>query len=170
MKTITIPKRFGYPTLDIIINGKVYNVKSGEEITVEDSVAEAIENAVALAPKLGVSRNKFAQFASRTITEVTLDDLAGADEIPRYFFEGCSNLKRVDIPSSVKSLGYYSFVNCTSLERVRLYSTTPPTIQAGIFNGCPATCRYVVPKEAVEAYKTAEFWDTIASRIIAAEE
>ena len=47
MKTITIPKRFGYPTLDIMVNGKVYTVKSGEEITVEDNIAEAIENAIA---------------------------------------------------------------------------------------------------------------------------
>ena len=47
MKTITIPKHFGYPTLDITINGKEYTVKSGEEIEVEDSIAEAIENAIA---------------------------------------------------------------------------------------------------------------------------
>ena len=170
MKTINIPKRFGYPTLDITINGKEYTVKSGEDISVEDHIAEAIENAMALAPKIGVSRNKFAQLVARTITEVTLDDLAGVTEIPRYLFEGCSNLTRVDIPSSVKSIGYHSFVNCTSLERVTLHSTTPPTIQAGIFNGCPSTCRYAVPKESVELYKTAEFWNTIASRIVAIDE
>ena len=51
MKTITIPKSFGYPTLDVTVNGKVYTVKSGEEITLEDHIAEAIENAIALEPK-----------------------------------------------------------------------------------------------------------------------
>ena len=44
-KTIIIPKRFGYPTLDIVVNGKVYTVESNKEIVVEDHVAEAIENA-----------------------------------------------------------------------------------------------------------------------------
>ena len=51
MKTITIPVRLGYPTVDIEINNKTYTFKSGEEITVDDYVAEVIENAIALAPK-----------------------------------------------------------------------------------------------------------------------
>jgi hypothetical protein len=51
MKTITIPKRFGYPTAKITANGKEYILKSGEEITVEDHIAEIIENAIALEPK-----------------------------------------------------------------------------------------------------------------------
>lgn len=54
MRTITVPKKYGYPTLDITVNGKEYTVKSGEEITVEDSVAEAIENAIALESKAKV--------------------------------------------------------------------------------------------------------------------
>ena len=51
MKTITIPKSFGYPTVDIVVNGKKYTVKSGEEVTIENHIAEVIENAMALAPK-----------------------------------------------------------------------------------------------------------------------
>lgn len=51
MKRITIPERFGYPTLEITINGKEQTFASGVEIEVEDSVAEAIENAIALEPK-----------------------------------------------------------------------------------------------------------------------
>lgn len=51
MKTITIPKRFGYPTAKITANGKEYILKSGEEIAVEDHIAEIIENAIALEPK-----------------------------------------------------------------------------------------------------------------------
>ena len=51
MKTITIPKNFGYPTMEIIANGKHYELSSGKEITVEDNLAEVIENAIALAPK-----------------------------------------------------------------------------------------------------------------------
>lgn len=51
MKTITIPKRFGYPTMEIIANGKRYEFKSGEEITIEDHLAEIVENAIKLEPK-----------------------------------------------------------------------------------------------------------------------
>ena len=51
MKTITIPKSFGYPTLDIVINNEKHTLKSGVEITVDDRIAEVIENAAALAHK-----------------------------------------------------------------------------------------------------------------------
>lgn len=51
MKKITIPKRFGYPTVDITINGKEETFQSGVEISVDDSIAEAIENAIGLEPK-----------------------------------------------------------------------------------------------------------------------
>lgn len=51
MKTITIPKSFGYPTTEIIANGKTYTLNSGVEITVEDHIAEIIENAIKLEPR-----------------------------------------------------------------------------------------------------------------------
>lgn len=162
-KTITIPTN--YNPYIVVINNHVYAYRAGETIEVPDEVAEAIEDALELVPKPKRYLNRLAQLASRTIEAVTEDDFTGITEIPRYFFEGCSNLKRVDIPSNVNSIGYNAFTNCTSLERVRLFPTTPPTIQAGIFNGCPKTCRYEVPSGAVEAYRTADNWNTIADRI-----
>lgn len=51
MKTITIPKSFGYPTVDIVINNIKHTLKSGVSISVEDHIAEVVENAMALAPK-----------------------------------------------------------------------------------------------------------------------
>ena len=92
MKTLTIPKRFGYPTLDITVNGIEYTVKSGEEITLEDHVAEAIENAIALAPKIGVPRSKLAQIAEDSLTELTADDLAGISMISNCAFYSCKGL------------------------------------------------------------------------------
>lgn len=54
MKTITIPKKFGYPKVNLWLNGKKYTFPTGEEINVEDEVADIIENAMALAPKIVV--------------------------------------------------------------------------------------------------------------------
>lgn len=51
MKKIIIPTRFGYPTVDILLNFKRYTLQTGVEIEVEDELAEAIENSLALEPK-----------------------------------------------------------------------------------------------------------------------
>lgn len=53
MKKIIIPKSFGYPTMDIVINYKRYTLLTGVEIEVDDSIAEVIENAIAFDPKEG---------------------------------------------------------------------------------------------------------------------
>ena len=55
MKTIIIPTRFGFPTLDLYINGRKSTFKSGEEISVEDHIAEVIENAIKLEPQTNPS-------------------------------------------------------------------------------------------------------------------
>ena len=80
MKSITIPERFGYPTLEITINGKEQTFSSGVEIEVEDSVAEAIENAIALAPKhkkfVNSSVDLRIDIAYRTVScDIPLSDL-----------------------------------------------------------------------------------------------
>lgn len=51
MKKIVIPKRFGYPTFDIVFNYKRYTLNTGVEIEVDDGLAEVIQNSIALQPK-----------------------------------------------------------------------------------------------------------------------
>ena len=151
MKTIQIPTTSN-PFI-VNINNNAYQYRAGETAEVPDEVAEAIEDALELEPKPKRYLNKLAQIASKTIEQVTVDDLAGVKEIP----------------SSVTAIGYQAFLNCTNLERIRLYSKTPPTIQGGVFSGASKTCRYEVPPDSVEAYKAAEYWSTLASWIYAME-
>lgn len=187
MKTITIPKRFGYPTLDITVNGKVYTVKSGEEITVEDSVAEAIENAIALAPKVGMSRNKIAQLAEGSITELSMSDLEGIETIAYYAFAYCKSLKSIEIPDNVKSIGNSVFTSCEGLKSVRFGDNSRlDSIGNNVFNGCKnlssvhlpqtpptianinafasinADCVFYCKTQAsLAAYKKAPIWSTL---------
>ena len=168
MKTITIPKRFGYPTLDITINGAIYTVKSGEEITVEDSVAEAIENAIALEPKQGRYLSKFAQLVEGSIKEITVGDLEGIETIgssafknctaltsvviPKSVssiglsaFSGCSSLKDITIPNSVKSIGNYAFYTCNNLTSIEIPNSVT-SIGSEVFYGCIKLERIVIPE------------------------
>lgn len=193
MKTITIPKSFGYPTMKIIANGKHYELKSGEEIIVEDHLAEIIENAVALAPKYGRSISKFAQRIEGSISEVNEDDWDGITTIYSYAFYNCDNIISIVIPNSVKSIGRFAFAYCdklakvvipesvksiderafsdnNSLERVILKAKTPPSIAASVVEYTPSTCIFEVPSESVETYKSAINWSKVADRIVAIKE
>lgn len=191
MKTITIPKRFGYPTVDITINGVEQTFASGVEISVEDSVAEAIENAIALAPQRGVPRNKVAQIADGSISEIEECDLYGIETIRSYAFYDCDNLiiiaipegvttietvsmayceklEKVVLPASITSIDGRAFSNDANLANITLKALIPPTLKNS--SSIPATCNIEVPEEAVATYKSAAEWSNIASQIIAKAE
>lgn len=120
MKTIIIPTRFGYPTLDLYINGRKSTFKSGEEISVEDYVADVIENAIALEPKQGRNKGKFAQRVDGSITELTPSDLEGVEVIGKYAFTECKNLGKIEFPNSLKNVGSWAFSNCSGLVNITI--------------------------------------------------
>ena len=187
MKTITIPKRFGYPTVDITINGKEQTFVSGEEIRVENAIAEAIENAIALAPKIGVPRNRFAQYAEGSITELTSDDLQGIESIVAYAFAYYPNVETATIPNGVKSIGSGAFYSCPNLESVTIGNSVtnislnafdtckklksvylpviPPTIASvNAFANVPTSCIfYCKSQESLNAYKAAQNWSSLTT-------
>ncbi len=191
MKTVTIPKRFGYPTAEITINGVEQTFNSGEEISVEDAVAEAIENAIALAPVHGRNIGRFAMLVEGSITEVNESDLEGINNVLAYAFYNCDSLTKIAIPNGVNRIGGYTFADCEKLEkvvlpesiasidgrafadshnltRVTLKAPTPPVLKTSSY--IPATCIFEVPAESLAVYKAASEWSNIANQIIAIEE
>lgn len=187
MTTITIPTKFGYPKFDIYINGKKYTLQSGVEITVEDNVAEVIENALDLAPKYSKNLSRLAQLAEGSITEITADDLFGIETIAAYVFSQCYSLKTLEFSDSIKVISKSAFASCTKLERVRFgYNSKINQIGVNVFNYCTSLKRvYLPPKpptlenanafgdintacvfycksqESLNAYKAAANWSTL---------
>ena len=185
MKTITIPKRFGYPTTDIISNGKHYELKSGEEITVEDHLAEIIENAIALAPKYVRNIGRLAERVEGNITKVDKSDLEGVEVIASYAFAHCDSLKTVTIPNSVTLIEKHAFYGCGSLDSVTIGNNitkievyafdwctnlksvylpeAPPVLNyTNTFGNINATCTFYCKTQAsLDAYKKAANWSTL---------
>ena len=82
-------------------------------------------------------------------------------------FQGCTSLKNITIPASVEQFGYWWFGECNNLEELTCLNTTPPIAgNYGSFSGelyyfsdiTYTKATLYVPKESVEAYKTAEIW------------
>lgn len=160
MKTITIPKRFGYPTLDIYINGKAYTFKSGEEITVEDNVADIIENAMALAPKIGRNKSKIAQLAEGSLQEITAEDLAGISKIAGCAYYSNLGLVKVTIPDGILTIEKNAFNWATNIKSVYLPKVPPNLENINAFSNLQCTF-YCKSQESLDAYNAATNWSTL---------
>ena len=87
-------------------------------------------------------------------------------------FAGCSSLNSVVIPSNITLICSYAFYNCKQLETVFCEPIVPPTIDLSdngswrAFNGNHYGRMIYVPRESVEAYKSADGWKDYADYIV----
>ena len=104
------------------------------------------------------------------LTNVTIGD--GVTTIGDQAFSHCDSLTSVTIPESVITIGYAAFYNCSSLTSVYCEATTPPILDDAAFkyynNGSVYNigCKIYVPRNSVEAYKSAEYWSDYATYIV----
>ena len=72
------------------------------------------------------------------------------------FYE-CTSLSSIKLPESITKLTQqWIFGGCTSLKEVFFFAKTPPYIAYGMFIGITPTI--YVPKESLDAYKKALYW------------
>lgn len=80
----------------------------------------------------------------------------------------CRDLTSVTIPSSVTEIHSDAFGFCDRINSVTILATTPPTLDGvSAFRPTSSLNNYpiYVPAQSVEAYKTANVWSEISSRI-----
>ena len=70
--------------------------------------------------KIVVKKNKIRDYLSKSIQEVTQDDLNSVTSIGEYAFNEYINLTSVIIPDSVILIGDSAFKNCTSIASITL--------------------------------------------------
>ena len=94
-----------------------------------------------------------------SLISITIPD--SVTSIRWYAFYECTQLRSVTIGNSVTSIGSYAFYNCTSLKEVYCKPTTPPTGGSQMFYNNASGIKIYVPRNSVEAYKSAEHWVAI---------
>ena len=160
MKTIIIPN-YNNPFI-VNINNKEYIYKAGATIEVPDEVAEAIEDALELAPKPKRYLSKFAQLVGGELSEVTAKDLEGVSTIDVSAFSSRPTLKKVAMPNSITKIEQYAFNWCTKLEGIWLPETPPTLVNANSFDKIKADCVFYCKTQAsLNAYKAATNWSTV---------
>jgi hypothetical protein len=64
------------------------------------------------------ARNILPQVLNKTVTEIVEEDLQGAETISTHLLEGCTSLRSIAIPDTVKTIGVYSVSGCTALSSI----------------------------------------------------
>ena len=76
------------------------------------------------------------------LTELVLPE--GATEIGKAAFRGCKTLKSVRLPSTVKTINEYAFLDCTALESLELNEGLE-SVGRLAFNGCTSLTSLITP-------------------------
>lgn len=187
MKTIQIPTNSN--PFVVVINSKVYSYAAGDTVEVPDEVAEAIEDAIELAPKYGRYVTRIGQLADGSISEISAEDLDGITSIAAYAFYNHKSIKRVVLSNSITSIENFAFYGCSGIESIRFgddskieslgtnvfdwcaklaevyLPLTPPTLAsvnafANIESDCVFYCK---TQESLDAYKSAANWSDLAT-------
>ena len=93
--------------------------------------------------------------------------------IGKAAFRGCTELTNITIPNSVRIIEDYAFKECTKLNSIVCKSKNPPNFDFGSYDTfyiindiVPPTTTIYVPKESIDAYKTAYGWKTMNIKAI----
>ena len=98
----------------------------------------------------------YAFYCYTSLTSVTIHD--SVTSIGSSAFYGCASLTSVTIPDSVTSIGSSAFYGCTSLTSVYCKPITPPSGSVDMFEYNASGRKIYVPRNSVEAYKSAKYW------------
>lgn len=112
-----------------------------------------------------ITEVKFASFRGcGSIKSVVFHD--NVKTITRHSFNGCSSLTTATIGSGVTSIGIQTFYNCANLTSVYCKPTTPPSGEKNMLAKSASGCKIYVPRNSVEAYKSASGWSDYADHIV----
>ena len=98
------------------------------------------------------------------LSSITIPE--GVGEIYDFAFVCCSALVSATLPSTLLTMGYHAFRDCTSLASVFCLASTPPTGGLSMFKNNASGRKIYVPSESIGAYQAAEYWISYANDII----
>ena len=85
--------------------------------------------------------------------------------VSKSAFAHCEELMFVIIGSNVSSIGEYAFNGCSQLQRVYCTAQEPPQLGSKCFMNIADNCKFFVPENSLDVYKSAQVWSNYADKI-----
>ena len=174
LASITIPN-----SVTSIGDVAFFRCNSLTSVTIPDSVTKIGEGVFSSCDKLEYFYGKFASNDNRClIVDNTLNTYAAGSTLVSYTipehitiiggnaFEYNSYIASITIPEGITLIENHAFYGCSSLKEVYCTPTTPPTGKSYMFKYNASDRKIYVPRNSVEAYKTAEYWSDYADYIV----
>lgn len=99
-----------------------------------------------------------------SLKEISLSN--SITSIAQCTFHECTSLESVVIPATVSQIGEAAFMDCKSITNIFSKATTPPNGNRGMFSYHASNRKIYVPRNSVNAYKSAEYWMEYAKDIV----
>ena len=97
------------------------------------------------------------------LKEINLEN-TGLTDIETVGISGCTEMKSVVLPATLKTIGHDAFWYCQQLKTVTINAVNPPALVNNPFRATRIEKIYV-PKGSVEQYKRATFWSAFSDKI-----
>jgi hypothetical protein len=115
---------------------KTYTITDNGDYTITpDAGYDAISGGTISVDVQGAGGNRLNEFVKNEVTALTYADLSGVTTIPNYFANQKTNLKSVQIPDSVTSIGSNAFSYCYDLTSVTIPDSVT-SIDSYVFSYC----------------------------------
>lgn len=101
--------------------------------------------------------------AGCNLTEYTIPEQV--QSLQNYALSGCVRLEKLIIPAGLRSLAYEPFPKSNSLRTIICHPSTPPGLDIPEKIGIANITEILVPYEAVDLYRQADGWNTLADKI-----
>lgn len=93
--------------------------------------------------------------------------------LPKFLYRDCKSLQgTIEVPATCTSIGQYAFYGCTGLTAVKIYATTPPSLngntdafQMGYGQALTSGFDILVPNSALATYQADSDWSQYGSRL-----
>ena len=163
---VKINKKVNYKGIDMTVREinpytayKCANIKKAY-IDINGSIGHRAFSGCANLSSVNIVKvNDIGDDAFSRCSNLTSVDIKKTNDIGNGAFIGCTNLQKVNIGNSVKTIGEYTFDQCTNITQISSEAVVPPTCGLDVFSNInKSNCKLIVPKNSLDAYKQADQW------------